>query len=241
MPDLRPEDSAQGSTARPNPLVEATIGLLMAKLGDPRLQRVCDQGAGRLRHFDLLAKTFGCVYAVDTRRQLLRPQELYGVKHKSVCDVLVARHEDWGNVRALSAAAFAVTRLELDAVICACVYDVVPPQARVELAEAAYRNLRTAGLYSVIVPRNDASILHRCHPENAYEDGYTFTRGSSTTFYANFRSIEPLVSVSTSAGFQLLENRSVFRQVWLLLEKCQSTPAGQGPPDTGREATPARR
>jgi SAM-dependent methyltransferase len=192
---------------------------------DLRRLAVADQGAGRLRHLDVMARTFGCTFVVETRLQLLRRQELFGKPGQRVFDIARIGRDDWCATRPVSAGAFDRSRLELDVVFSVCVYDAVPSHERPGLARAAYRNLRPGGIYVLIAPRNDASILARCTPENAYDDGHVFTRyGVSRTYFTNFRSTDRLVSVLSASGFEVVSDNSVYRHVWLILQR----PNGSG-------------
>lgn len=214
---LRPEDSAQGSGARPNPLVDPSLRLIADAFASPRL--LVDQGAGRLRHLDALTAVADKLVLVDTELQLSRRQSLLGRAKRTVVEIAEELESDGRNVCTLTDEAFAHTNLNADAILSVCVYDAVPKPTRRELAYAAERNLRRGGMYIVIVPRNDTSITARCTDKNAFGDGHLFCRGQSCTFFHNFRDHRPLVALMESAGLRLAADRSSYRHVWLQFEK----------------------
>lgn len=210
------EDSAQGSTARPNALVAPSLALVRQYLEGSRDKlRVADQGCGRLRHLAALAAEFDHVWLIDQAIQLDRSQTLYG-KRQSIRDLAAGLRD---GVMALSDTEFRVARLNLDAVFSFCVFDVVTEAVRRQLASDAAANLRDGGLYVLVVPRNDSSIVTRCSDENAHEDGHLFLRNGSVTFYANFRDATSILGPVCRAGFRLLEDRSRYRYLWLVFEK----------------------
>src|SRR5438128_1130277 len=93
---LNPEDSAQGSTARPNPLVRASIDMILrGDFDGAGFRRVADQGAGRLRHLNVMARAFEFLCVVDTDVQLQRVQKLFGGRW-SVLDVINTPRRGWG-------------------------------------------------------------------------------------------------------------------------------------------------
>jgi hypothetical protein len=213
---LCPEDSAQGTRARPNPLVIPSIARARAILGrEPGV--VVDQGAGRLRHLDLLLNEFDHLLLVDTKRQLERKQSLYGIR-QNVYAVVEDKRAGGADLDAMTASEFGNSSLGADLILSTAVYDVVPPDRRSGLAESAARNMAAGGLYLVIVPRNDQSIIVRCGAENAWADGHVFVRSGSSTFYANFRDHTPLIELFMDVGLQLLEDRSTYRYVRLMLQ-----------------------
>jgi hypothetical protein len=151
---------------------------------------------------------------------MFRRQELFGRSRQRVWDMVRVGRPEWCRTRPVSVAAFGESSLQLDVVFSVCVYDALPSFHRPGIARSALQNLRPGGTYVVIVPRNDASILARCDPSNAYDDGHVFTRyGTSTTFYANFRSHDGLIKLLRRSGFELEEDRSDYRYVWLMLRR----------------------
>jgi SAM-dependent methyltransferase len=213
---INAEDSAQGSTAKPNKLMGPSLGLVRQQLGSAGGSlRVADQGCGRLRHLTALTAEFEHIWLVDTATQLDRQQILFN-KKQSVREV--ARTLD-GQLVAIDQALFREARLGLDAIFCFCVYDVVTQSVRAGLAADAAANLRDGGLYVVVVPRNDSSILRRCTAEKAYEDGYLFLRNGSVTFYANFREPGQVTAPISAAGLSVVADRSAYRYLWLIFQK----------------------
>lgn len=179
-----------------------------------------------MRHLAMLAMSFGRVCAVDTRLQLNRRQRLYGSGGR-IREVGRILREGWAPVRTLSAEAFDRSRLSADAILSVCVYQAVPPWTRGRLAAAAFRNLRPGGTYVVIVPRNDSTVLRRCGPSNAAEDGYVFARHGALTFFRNFRSVDPLKQLLSDAGFRLVHDGSRYRHIWLVVERPSTAASGR--------------
>jgi SAM-dependent methyltransferase len=215
------EDSAQGSTARPNSLVAPSLDLVKRHLGGLPLDlRVADQGCGRLRHLRAIAAEFDHLWLVDQAVQLDRNQVLYA-KRQSIRSFVAGLGD---GVAALSDVQFRVARLNLDAIFSFCVYDVVTASVRKQLAVDAAANLREGGLYVLVIPRNDQTLLKRCSDKNAYEDGHLSARNGSVTFYANFRDSTQVAQSLSGCGFRLVEDRSIYRYVWLALEKARPTP-----------------
>jgi len=87
------------------------------------------------------------------------------------------------------------------------------------MAKAAYRNLRDNGLYVVILPRNDSSIIRRCTESNRYQDGHVFSHHGVATFYVNFDDQSVLIRLLQRLGFRLLHDLSNYRQVCLIFVK----------------------
>jgi hypothetical protein len=214
---LRPEDSAQGSRAKPNPLVGPTLERITELVPSPRL--LVDQGAGRLRHLGQFLSVADSLVLVDTELQLSRRQSLCGVPKTTVFDVVEGLRGAGHSIEALAADEFASTALGADGIISLCVYDATLPRTRKEMSIAAAQNLRPGGLYFVIVPRNDSSITARCNNGNALADGHTFCRGESCTFFRNYRDHSSLVRLIERAGLRLTSDNSSYRHVWLQFEK----------------------
>jgi hypothetical protein len=211
---LSPEDSAQGSSARSNPMLRRAVDKLTEERDDLRSWSVADQGAGRLRHLSSLATVFGSVVLVDTARQVTRLQVLHG-RRQRVTDF--ARVADVGpsGILVASSTAFGRSHLELDAIFSICVFAAVPPFERKSIASAACRNLRPGGRYFVIVHRNDSSILRRCARHNSFADGHVFSRHGSHTFFHNFRDQAPLIRLIERTGLVLVSDRSRYRHIFL--------------------------
>jgi len=216
--EIRPELSAQGQSARPSPMVP--IALARLKAMSVKLPRAADQGCGRLRHLDLLSSAHKELYLVDTKRQLEHAQLLEGERMTIGAYVNTRKQHSGGcRLRVQSASEFERSHLQLDVVYSVATLDVVPASTREEMVTAASRNLRSGGIYVMIVPRNDSSILKRCTLDNAYQDGHVFRRAGSLTFYRNFRDPSSLLRLARSAGFSLLEDHSQYRQILLLFSR----------------------
>lgn len=214
--------SAQGSRARANPFVEQAIQhILDGRLLDkkPECLSVADQGCGKLRHLPLLLEHFNTVYLVDTEFQLGRRQALFGQDNATIRQYVESLHSPAKTLRALTDSEFACSALGLDLVFNICVFDVETPKQRSAMAMAVHRNLRDRGIYILIIPRNDHSILRRCTADNAYLDGHAFHHHGVHTFYKNFRDAGPLLQLLAHRGFSVESDLSVYRQICLLLRK----------------------
>lgn len=217
---ISPEYSAQPTTASPNPMVLEGLEYLEGVSGPVRDRRgrIADQGCGRLRHARLLLGYASELYLVDTPLQLDRQQTLAG-KPRTVRQYAAQIPPRSKPRQVLAVEEFAQAGLRLDLVVCAALYDVVPPGTREDVARHAARNLNDAGHYLVVVPRNDSSILRRCDRNNEWEDGHVFQHHGVRTFYRNFRDHDELIELGDQAGLTLVEDLSVYRQVCLVLSK----------------------
>lgn len=217
--NINSEYSAQRSNGPPNPMLVRAMAFAAEMLGRPSTALcVADQGCGKLRHLRLLGAAYRELVLVDRKPQLDKLQKLYGIettirryaeKPKRLSCNLVAMTDD----------EFAASDLRLDIVFNVCVFDVVPPGERSLMAAAAHRNLKRGGLFALVIPRNDQSILRRCTAANRYQDGHIFRRGRVTTFYSNFRDLRPLKSQVRCAGFTIRADLSLYRQACLILER----------------------
>ncbi len=210
--------SSQASTALPNPLLLKAIEYIRRSRFGTQFGKltVADQGCGKLRHLRILRRHFPTIYLVDTNFQLDRRQRLFGFDNITIREY-VARLDPRGrNLKALSNLEFESTKLELDVVINACVLDVELPRARQAMFRAAHSNLKRSGLFVVIVPRNDRSILVRCLPSNKYLDGYVFKHHGTATFYRNFHDARELTNGLAQHGFDLVADLSAYRQICLI-------------------------
>ena len=185
----------------------------------PERVTVADQGCGRLRHLPVLQEHFNTIYLVDTEFQLGRRQTLFGQERSTIREYVDTLSSPDGSLSVLSDTEFACSALGLDLVFNTCVFDVETPAQRSAMALAAHRNLRDQGIYVLIVPRNDHSILRRCHDDNRYLDGHIFHHHGVSTFYKNFRNTGPLLQLLTDRGFSVKSDLSVHRQICLLLRK----------------------
>lgn len=221
--EIRPENSAQATNRRPNPLVEPILKKLTSddRYGMTETSvRLVDLGCGKLRHLDLCAKFSDHLLLVDTRMQIERIQKFAGVDIR-MADFVESLDKLNTEIDIQPINDFGEQSADADVVLCVAVMDVVVKATRVRLAEAAFSNLRRGGYFVVIVPRNDSSILVRCTEDNAFEDGFVFRRGKHNylTFYTNYRDGSRLLSILEDIGFRLLEDLSVYRQLCFVLEK----------------------
>lgn len=214
---LRPEYSAQAMGFAPNPMVPRAIGA--ARELYPQARKVADHGCGKLRHLHLLTEEYSQVVLVDTPLQLQRSLVLDG-RTCAIPEYVDGLPTSRGRtVQVMTSENFAVSELGLDVVFSVSVFDVVPRVTRIQLVVAAHRNLSRDGLYIVIAPRNDSSILRRCTDENRFDDGHYFLHHGAATFYRNYRDHGPLVRLVVKRGFKLVRDVSVYRQVCLVFGK----------------------
>jgi SAM-dependent methyltransferase len=215
--------SAQGSRARPNPLVLASLSEVQLLLGD-RIPTIVDQGCGRLRHLELLQGLTRRLVLVDTPGQLRKPQSLFGVGGRRISQLSTWwTTETRTDIDVLTNRDFQRSHLDAACILSVCVYNVVTPQNRVELAQSAARNLRSDGIYVVIVPRNDHSIIRRQWRGIRVADGHVFRKPGVTTFFANFRDHSPLIDLIESYGLSLVRDASNYRNVWLFFRRASSS------------------
>ena len=220
-PLIRPESSAQGMTAKPNPLVKPILALLTTdrSFGLPENLLLLDLGCGKLRHLQLMRAFAKRIWIVDTELQVTQSQwfgEFKGSMQEFVRTLKVRRNE----VEALTTEELDSRDSIADVVISVAVMDVVPVKTRGSVVRQAHKALREDGYFVVIVPRNDTSILRRCTEENVFEDGHIFKRGKEAyTFFSNFRDHGALVEMISRAGFVIVEDRSNHKQVCLIFKK----------------------
>jgi hypothetical protein len=218
--NIRSFYSAQPSSSKPNPFVEQAVQhiikeSLIKKV--PHLINVVDQGCGKLRHLPVLAKYFRNIILVDTKDQLNRKQKIFEHDDTTIAEYIHATKQ--GSVQIMPADHFARTRLALDLIFNICALDVEVPKSRKEMFRAAVQNLKTGGLFVVIVPRNDQTILVRCTPENEHQDGHIFHHHGIVTFYRNFRSQSVITKLGSAIGFSLVADLSVYRQICLIFRR----------------------
>jgi hypothetical protein len=214
--------SAQPSTAKPNPFVEVAIrhclenGLLSRDSNKPR---IADQGCGKLRHLTILCRYFDTIYLIDKEFQLNLSQRLFDLDGTSIKEYISSLKMSGKKFNVLSSLDFDSSKLNLDIVFNICVFDVEVPKIRKAMIAAAYKNLKEGGLYVVIIPRNDQSILVRCTTKNRYLDGHVFQHRGVVTFYKNYRNTRSLIYAFAKESFVLEADLSVYRQVCLILRK----------------------
>lgn len=220
--EIEAEYSAQATLSKPNPLVREVFKLLATekRFGLKRPGKVVDLGCGKLRHLQICTEYFKYIVLVDTKKQIARKQKFGGM----ICTMTEYAASLSGLGKKLEIQTiedFESQHHNAEVILSAAVMDVVLKTARVQMINAAFRNLRPGGYFVIIIPRNDSSILTRCQEKNRYEDGYVFkNRGQfHLTFYTNYRDHNSLVHQLTSKGFNLVEDFSVYRHVCLVLQR----------------------
>lgn len=210
--------SAQPSIASINPSLPMVLDYLTQKiLLDVRHLRIADQGCGKLRHLDILKHYFQRVLLIDTEVQLNKVQRIFGNSRTTIVDYVRSLKNN--QITLMTDKEFDNSKLGLDIIFSICVFDVVLPDERRRIAAAAWENLKRGGLYILIVPRNDHSILRRCNEENRYYDGHLFERKSYATFYKNYRNAFGLQRMLSTTGFQVIADKSKYRQLCLICQK----------------------
>lgn len=213
--------SAQPSISKPNPFLSRAINYIFDKrlvTENPESLSVADHGCGKLRHLKVLCEYFNTIYLIDVEFQLNRIQKLFGFQtniKEYISTIKIPRMR----VVMLSNLDFDSSDLNLDIVFNLCVFDVEIPKTRKAMTSSAYKNLKNNGLFIVVIPRNDHSILVRCTNKNEYLDGHVFHHHGIATFYKNYRDTKPLVRRVKRQGFGLEADLSVYRQVCLIFRK----------------------
>jgi hypothetical protein len=172
-----------------------------------------------LRHLNILRAYSDHICLVDQEIQLSRPGDLFSAGRMSVYEYVQLQVRRGIDLNVVCAEEFQHSALALRLIVNVAVLDVVLPEERVRILDAASGNLAEGGLFVLIVPRNDSSILRRCNASNAYEDGHVFTHHGSATFFANFRDHSPLVAGLESCGLAPVVDLSTYRQVCLIALK----------------------
>jgi SAM-dependent methyltransferase len=222
--EIRWENSAQRKESLPNPCVVRVIEYLKAvaaKGQDISSFRVADQGCGNLRHFEILRRSFRHLFFIDTVLQTKRVHKI-GAQETTLTDYIANLNGHTDRYKLLNNVEFKRTNLNLDAVFCTCVLDVVPAKVRREVIQSAASNLKQGGYYCLIVPRNDQTITSRCTRSNSYEDGHLFCRQGYCTFYANFSNGAQCLSRLTKllgGRFAQVCDLSVYRHLCLVMRK----------------------
>ncbi len=221
-PPICPENSAQGTNSKPNPLVRPVLEKLTndKRFVLKRNIKIADLGCGKLRHLAICREFSKHILLIDTKLQIERTQKFAGLP-ATMSQYVESLGDRGTRVRIVDINDFEKQQNNADIVLSVAVMDVVIQDARIRMARAAFRNLRPGGYFVVIVPRNDSSILVNCRQDNRFEDGFLFrNRGhDNLTFYTNFRDTRLLLDLLNESGFHLVEDISVFRQVCFILRK----------------------
>jgi phospholipid N-methyltransferase len=220
--EIHPENSAQGTNSRPNPFVQPILERLATEKQftlRPKVKLV-DLGCGKLRHLEICRGFAKHIVLVDTKTQIERVQK-FGNMNCTMKQYIDSIESSALKIDIVTIEEFERQHHNADIVLSVAVMDVVLKDARTQMMQAAFRNLRAGGYFIVIVPRNDSSLLVNCKATNKYQDGFVFrNRGhEALTFYTNFRDPSALLRLLADYGFELLEDYSVFRQICWILQR----------------------
>lgn len=212
---LSPEFCARRKSHPPNPALLRCLSFLRSGRKQNHLRKCADLGCGKLRHLNALRAISNELVLVDTERQLSRVHTDRGHAY-SIDRVASGVSDHRHTVEAMTFERFVSARLGLDVIFCIAVFDCVLRPTRKTLIAAAARNLRGHGLFVVIVPRNDSSIMRRCTKLNKYKDGHVFHHHGITTFFRNFVSCTSIIHDCEAVGLTLYEDQSRHKQACLL-------------------------
>jgi len=209
------EYSAQPYAQKPNPMVEKSLIYLADIEGLLEESKICDQGCGALRHLKVLMKYYNDIYMVDTEFQINRSRIIEG-NTTTIKEYINDLNVPNKKIKLILNKEFLISDLGLDAVFNLCTFDVVLPEIRKEMLEAARKNIRRGGYFVLIIPRNDSSILCRCKKENIYADGHYFKNRGACTYYSNFRDQKVIIDMALEYNFNLVKDMSIFRHICLI-------------------------
>lgn len=216
--EISPEYSAQGRSHPPNSAFCCALEFVEKAFERPRnTWRVADLGCGKLRHYQLLARSRE-LYLVDTEKQL-STKHTDGENEYTALGVAAKARKTGRFVKAMAANDFAAARLSLDLIVCVAVLDVVLPDVRRALIQIASRNIHYGGFCILVMPRNDSTILSRCRQANRYMDGHIFAHHGTHTFFHNFRTYESALRICRREKLDVFRDMTVYRQVCLVLKK----------------------
>jgi hypothetical protein len=220
--EIRSEYSAQRKSHPTNVALRTALEYLSSKYGCwEEIRRVADLGCGKLRHYRLLSD-FPEIFLVDTERQLSN-RHCDGDDEYTVREFAEEQCSSDHLVCAKTVEQFAKSRLHLDLIICVAVLDAVLPSVRKSIIESASRNLKARGLFVLIVPRNDSTILRRCNAENSYADGHAFANRGAHTFFCNFKKHDALINLCRRSELDVVQDLSIYRHVCLITTKLKRT------------------
>jgi len=216
---IKSEYSAQRRGHPQSPALDAAYNatLQMLNKGD-YIDNIADLGCGKLRHYNYFIKRCHKLYLVDTKEQLHKRHVEYGTEY-TVHDIVKQETRKGRFVSAVPFIDFMKLKLGLNAIFCVAVFDVVTRDIRRMIVKAASKNLNNEGLFVVIAPRNDYSILKRCTPEKAYRDGYVFAHHGINTFFHNFKRYGTIINDCRRHNLSLVSDISKYRQVSLIFRK----------------------
>lgn len=185
---IRPEYSAVAAKNRRRPSrgTQAAIAVLREK----RASRVCEIGCGLLANSWHLVKAFKYVVLTDRKEQYERIREQLDELRR------------FASFKAfIEARLFARQKLNLDAAIIINVLHILPSrQERLDVLNAARRNLRKGGALFIDGPYNETYYRDLVKTAVSYRDGVVMRRGDYCTFYRNMDFGE-LRSYVEEAGF----------------------------------------
>jgi len=180
---IRVENSApsQGRPAR-------SVSWASPLLAEAGVQSVVDLGCGRLRNLGVMREWFANITLVDTEPQ---------------CKKISSLVPEDEAIRLVAVDEFKAEEREYGAFFLICVLHIIDqPSVREELLRLAESKLREGGFLVVDVPAGEHYYRQRCGEDNKHGDGWAMGKGSSRTFYKNYRAheLDDLVTSCTSFG-----------------------------------------
>jgi hypothetical protein len=204
---IRPEYSAVGAKNQRNPTRATQAAISVFR--EMHLSRICEIGCGLLANSIHLLRAFPYVILTDRREQYSRIKE-------HIRDI----SEDYRSFAGfLDSSSFSRRRFNLDGAILINVLHILPTRGeRIELLEAAWRNLRRGGLAFVDVPRNETFYRDLVKNAVAHNDGYAMRRNDYYTFYKNL-TFDELEEYYEEAAFELERRISLPHRITLVCKK----------------------
>ncbi len=172
---INSEYSAQPSIQKPNPFLRESIDYILEnKIINNTVSKikVGDYGCGKLRHLLILEEYFKNIVLIDTKQQLERKQKLFEINNTTAKEYIKKYHNNSTNISVFDTEKISAQKIKFDIIFNICVFDVVLKATRFEIIENVRKLLKMNGIFVLIIPRNDFSIIKRCCPENRYQDGY---------------------------------------------------------------------
>ncbi len=168
-------------------------------------KKVVELGCGRLRNLPPLLNAFSNVSLVDTKLQCDRVRDLLPKSGK--CTLMTVEE-------------FTKSKGQFDAAFVISVLHTMPNSyERRGLLRLAYERLKRGGCLLVDVPQGETYYARRCGRHNAYKDGWLMSRGSTFTFYKNFKLDELLDLVESSGNWDVYDRLTKTKHLIRLFRK----------------------